>query len=284
MGCIRRNWMTGKTRLLLPLLGSLLATHATAQTSITHSGLLETDYSRARQSGVQETDTATVLATMFLEEVNHGSVPHSQAAFLERASSLTMAWADLDADFGPAGETGGDAALVDLEYIMQSHWIVGAAYSRFRLSRLSEQETHTLEFGRYLDDTSTILGTFARTEDKIALLPDSLTRTWGIEYKNLTRHPTANTSLTLDLKYQHIDASAGASNMVGAQGEYHFTLASSVVAGVEVTSGEDKGTVYSLGLTHYVTRFVAIGSEFSRDRPDRQPHTNTLKVYARLLF
>ncbi len=276
--------MTPNKRLLLTLVGSLLAANAAAQTSISHSGLIETDYSQARQSGVQETDTTTVLATVFLSEINHGSLPHSQAAFLERASSLTMAWADLDADFGANGKTGGDAALVDVEYIMQSHWIVGAAYNRFRLSRLSEQETHTLEFGRYLDDSSTILGTFSRTEDRVAFVPDSETRTWGVEYKNITRHPTANTSLTLDLKYQHIDADAGSSNMIGAQGEYHFTLASSLVAGVDLTAGEAKGEVYTLGLTHYLTRFFAIGAQFSQDRPDQQQHTNTGTVFARLLF
>lgn len=276
--------MSTSNRLLLSLLGTLLAANAAAQTSISHTGLIETDYSRARQSGVQETDTATLLGTVFLTEVNHGSLPHSQAAFLERASSLTMAWADLDADFGADGRTGGDAALVDFQYIMKTHWIIGAAYNRFRLSRLSEQETRTLEFGRYLDDTSTIMGTFGFTEDTIAFVPDSHTRTWGVEYKNLTRHPTANTSLTLDLKYQHIDAHVGTSNMLGAQGEYHFTLASSLVAGVDVTRGEAEGEVYTLGLTHYITRFFALGSAFSQDRPEQQQHINTVTVFARLLF
>lgn len=138
--------MSRHKRWLLSLLGTLLAANAVAQTSISHTGLIEADYSQARQSGVQETDTGTVLATVFLAEVNHGSLPHSQAAFLERASSLTMAWADLDADFGAEGE------------------------------------------------------------------------------------------------------------------------------------------VYTLGLTHYITRFFALGSVFSQDRPEQQQHINTVTVFARMLF
>jgi hypothetical protein len=274
------------TRCLLSLLVSLLAAKAGAQSSVSHIGIIETDYSQARQSGVQEIDTETVVAILFLTEVNHGSLPHSQAAFLERASSLTIAWADLDADFGADGETGGDAALVDAEYINLSHWLVGAAYSRFRLSRLSEQKTYTLEFGRYLDDTSTIIGTYGFTEDRVAFVPDSHTRTWGIEYKNVIRHPTKTSSLTLDFKYQHINASAGTSNMISARGEYHFTFATSIVAEVDLTSGEAKEEVYTLGLTHYLSPFFAVGSEFSQNRPHQhqQQHTNTLKVYARLLF
>lgn len=276
--------MTGNPRLLLSLLGSLLTLHVEAQTSISHSAVIETDYSRARQSGVQNTDTATVVGTAFLQEVNHGSLPHNQAAFLERASSLTMAWADVDADFGVNGQTDGDAALVDLQYIMKSHWLVGATYSRFRLASLSEQETRSLTFGRYLDDTSTIVANIGRTDDSIDGLSDSSSHIWGLAYKNVTRHPTANTSLTLDLDYQHIDADAGTSNSLGIQGEYHFTLASSLVAGVDITDGETKGTDYTLGLTHYLTRFIALGATLSRNELDRQQHTNNVKVFARLLF
>lgn len=271
-------------RWALPLCASLLSAHAAGQSSVTHTGLIQTDYSQARQSGVQETTTAFVLGTLFLEEVHHGDVPHSQAAFLERASSLTLAWADLDLDFGSAGKVGGDAALVDAEYIMLSHWIIGASYSRVRLSELSEQDTRTLEFGRYLDDTSTILGTFGHTENRVVSVPESLTRTWGVEYKNLTRHPTANTALTLDLKYNHADASDGTSHVFGVQGEYHFTLASSLTAGVEATRGLNKGTLYSLGMTHYLTHFFALGGGISQDRLSQQQHTNALEAYARVLF
>jgi hypothetical protein len=71
---------------------------------------------------------------------------------------------------------------------------------------------------------------------------------------------------------------------MGVQGEYHFTLASSVLAGVEITNGEARGQKYNLGLTHYATRFFAIGGGFSQDRPDEQQRIDTIEVYARLLF
>lgn len=276
--------MTGTARLLLSLLGILSCSHAMAESSISHSGVLQTEYSRAHQSGVQRTDTGIVLATLFLEEVNHGDLPHSQAAYLERASNLTLAWTELNADFGASGSARGDSALVDIQYIMPSHWIIGGGYSRFRLSGLSEQRTHNLEFGRYLDDTSSIMLTFARTKDEDPLLSDSITRKYGIEYKNVTLHPTADTSLTINLTYNHIDASAGTSNLVGAQGEYHFTLASSVLAGVEVATGEEKGVTLSVGVSHYITHHFAIGAGYSRDQPKQQQHTDTVSAYARLLF
>lgn len=276
--------MNESYRLLLLLLGSLISAHAVAQSSITHNGLLELDYSLARQSGIQETDTVTLLATVFLEEIDHSNAPPNQAAFLQRASSLTVSWSDLDADFGSLGSAGGEVAFLDLQYIMASHWIVGGGFSKFRLSTLAKQATHTLEFGRYLNDTSTILATFARTEDRTSLLPASDARTRGLEYKSVARHPTANTSLTLDLKYNHVDANAGNSNILGVQGEYHFTLASSVLAGAEITNGEGKGQKYNLGLTHYTTRSFAIGGGFSHDRLDQQQDINAIEVYARLLF
>jgi hypothetical protein len=224
------------------------------------------------------------LGTVFFAEVNHGDLPHSQAAFLERAANITMVWADLDVDATGLGGINGNAAYLDAQYVMESHWLVGGGHTRFELDPLTETQATNVEVGRYLDDTSRMLATFAHSETETLFQPDSTTRTWGLEYKNLTRHPTASTALTLDMKYNYIDARAGTSNLFGLQGEYHFTLASSLLAGAEFTTGEQEGHKYNLGLMHFLTPYFAVGAEFTRKRPDDQQHTNTVAIRARMLF
>jgi hypothetical protein len=276
--------MNESKRVLALILGALVSGAALAQTNtVSHIGLLQTDVSRAEQGKVSETDGVLALATIYFQEVGHGDDPHSQAFFLERAASLTLGYTDFDIDLGPFA-TGGEASGLDVQYIMNTHWVVGGGYSRFEVDNFSEQDSHNVEFGRYLDDTSRVLLTYAKADNDMVFTPDTTTRTYGLEYKNVTKHPAATTAVTLDMKYNHIDASAGTSDLFGVQGEYHFTLASSVIGGVQVTTGEDEGYQYNLGALHFLTRFFAVGAEFTRKEPDTGTHTNTFAVRARLLF
>jgi hypothetical protein len=223
------------------------------------------------------------LANVYFQQVAHGDELHSQAFFLERAASVTMAYADFDIDFG-AFSTGSKASALDLQYIMASHWVVGGGYSRFKVDNFSELKSHNVEFGRYLDDSSRVLLTYAREKNDLVFALDNTDRTYGLEYKNVTKHPSTTTALTFDMKYNHIDGSAGSSDLFGVQGEYHFTLASSIIGGLQVTTGNQKGQQYNLGMLHFFTRFFALGVEFTRAQPDTGPHINTVALRARLLF
>ncbi len=273
-----------KTRILAAMLAGACASTAYAQdSSISHLGVLQADYSRAKTGSVSEIDTTLLFATVFLQEVNHGNLPHSQAAFLERAASLSMAYADLDVDLG-FFDTSGDVGGFDAQYITESHWVVGGGYSRFDIDGVSDMKSHNIEVGRYLDDTSRLLFTYAAADTESVFLPDNDTKTWGVEYKNVTIHPSMTTALTLDMKYNHIDDDAGSSNLYGIQGEYHFSLGSSVLAGVELTTGDDEGQKYNLGVMQYLTHFFAVGAEYTRGDPDTGPHTGTWAVRARMLF
>jgi hypothetical protein len=273
-----------RMRIVTAMLAGICASGAYAQgSSVSHLGVLQADYSRAKQGNVSEIDTTLLFATIFLQEVNHGDLPHSQAFFLERAASLSMAYADLDVDLGFA-DTSGDFGAFDAQYITESHWVIGGGYTRFDIDRLSEVESHNVEFGRYLDDSSRLLFTYAKADTESPFLPDSRTQTYGLEYKNVTLHPSMTTALTLDMKYNHVDADTTSGNLYGLQGEYHFSLATSLLAGAEVTRGADAGEKYNLGLMQYLTRFFAVGTEFTRTNPDLGRHTSTWAVRARLLF
>lgn len=273
------------TRVTAFLFGMALASGALAQgSSISHVGVLQADTSRARQSGVLETDTTSLFGLLFLEEVNHGDQPHSQAFFLERAASLAVAYADLDVEAALLGSTSGKVSGFDLQYITEGSLVVGGGYSRVDIDNISATTTHNVEIGYYHTDTSRFLLTYANADNDFAFLADSTTKTYGLEYKNVTVHPSMTTALTLDMKYNHVDAAAGSGNLWEVQGEYHFTLASSLLAGVQVTTGVDKGTQYNLGFMQFLTRFFAVGAEFTRKEPDSGTHTNTVAVRARMLF
>ncbi len=275
-----------KLRLVATILTAACASTAYAQDStVSHVGVLQADYSRAKQGGASEIDTTLLFATIFLQEVNHGNLPHSQAAFLERAASLSMAYADLDFE-SAFFDTSGDVGGFDAQYITESHWVVGGGYSRFEIDNVSETKTRNIEVGRYLDDTSRVLLTYSEAEADpvLAFLPEGETDTWGVEYKNVTVHPSMTTALTLDMKYNHIDGNAGSANLYGLQSEYHFALGTSVLAGIELTTGLGEGEKYNLGAMQYLTRFFAVGAEFTRNNPETGARTNTWAIRGRLLF
>ncbi|WP_409524735.1 hypothetical protein [Nitrincola sp. MINF-07-Sa-05] len=272
---MKKRWLTAT------LLASLTGSSAFAD-KINHVAMAQFDYIQARQ-GSLDTDTRQLLLTTYLEEVSHTIHPHTQASFLERAASITLAYIDLDTELPFFGDTSGSASGIDIEYVALTHMVLGVGYNRSRLKNLSRQNTHTLSLGRYLDDTSRLLLTYANARNKPVWGERSNTYTYGIEYKNVTKHLNAR-ALTLDMKANHIDASDGNSNLLSLQAEYHFNPATSVTGGLQLVTGHERSQELSLSLLQFLTPGFALGAGFTHHDPSGQRHSNSLALRARLLF
>jgi len=280
---IRRRARAASAALIM---GSGLCITAAAQaqdTSIKHGGFVEGGHTGVSQ-GRSDTDGFYGVASYYFQEVRHGALPHSQAAFLERASSVTLAAGDLSGNYPFIGRRGVDVRAIDLEYINTSHWILGASYKSLEVDSVSETDTTAIRLGRYLGDASRILVSVSDADTTNVLTgEESDSKLYGLEYKNVTVMVDGQ-AITLDMKYNHQDSDLGNSNQLSLGGEYHFSLATSVTLQANHSWGQLDGEGYAFGLNHYLTPFFALGANYSKGNTTRQPTSHTVSTYFRLLF
>lgn len=267
---------------ILAMLALSAPSFAQQTTGVSHSAFLESGYTRISQGDI-DTDGIYGVGTLYTQEVSHGTRPHNQAAFLERASSVTLAYGQLAGNYPFIGRRDGDIKAVDLQYITGSHWVLGAGYDELEIDSLLDRTSRTLTLGRYLGDGSRALFSVGDIETESIVGTDTNATTYTLEYKNVNVR-VDGTAVTLDMKYNRIDGDGDSSDEVSLAGEYHFSLATSLTAGVDRTWGNASGKTYEVGLNHFITRYFAFGAKYSRDEPDHQTDTDTVTLFARLLL
>jgi hypothetical protein len=266
------------------LAAPFLAPSVLAQsTDISHNVFSQVGYAQAEQGSLSETTSKSILLTGYLKEVDHGKHPYTQAPFLERAASVTLAYVDVNSNNSFFGSSRGDVSALDVQYVTEEHWVVGGGFSRNKIEGVFEDDSTSLTVGRYLDDSSRVLLSYKDSDKALMWGDSSHTYTYGVEYKNAVIN-VRGSALTLDMKANRIDAPEGDSNLFSLDGEYHFTLGSSVTLGAQLVSGYDESQEYSVGLNHFVTRFFALGVEYTRHDPADKESIDTANIYTRLLF
>lgn len=234
-------------------------------------------------SGASNTDGIYGAATLYTQEVSHGLRPHTQAAYLEEASSITVVYGDLIGKYPYFGKKDGEMEVLDFQYTTSDHWVFGGTYNKLKIDDLYDQSTRELTFGRYFSEGSRLLFTAGEMKTDALGGAEQRANTYGVEIKNVNVRVDA-TALTLEAKYRHIDADAGPDDQISLQGEYHFNLATSVTAQFDHYWGSSAGSQYTLSFNQFFTKFFAVGAKYSLTESDRTDDTKSFTAYARLLF
>lgn len=234
-------------------------------------------------SGSSKTDGVYGVATLYTEEVSHGMRPHTQAAYLERASSITLVYGDLIGEYPYFDRKDGETEVLDVQYTSSDHWVFGGTYSKLKIDDLYDQSTRELTFGRYFSEGSRLLFSAGKMKTDALGGTEQRANTYGLELKNVDVR-VDQTALTLEAKYRHIDADTGPDDQISLQGEYHFNLATSVTAQFDHYWGSSAGSQYTLSFNQFFTKFFAVGAKYSLTESDRGDDTKSLTAYARLLF
>ena len=234
-------------------------------------------------SGPTKTDGLYGAFTWYGQEVSHGLRPHTQAAFLEEATSVTIAGGDMAGEYPYFGKKDGDMGLLDIQYTSSQHWVFGGTYSELKIDDLYDQTTREVTFGRYFTEGSRLLFTAGDIKTESIVGATERANTYGVELKNVNVRVDA-TALTLEAKYRHTDVDAGPDDQISIQGECHFNMATSVTAQYDHYWGTSAGSQYTLGLNQFFTKFFAVGASYSHTESDRGDDTKTVTAYARLLF
>ena len=234
-------------------------------------------------SGSSDIDGIYGAFTFYVQEVSHGQRPHTQAAYLEEASSITFAIGDLVGDYPYFGKKDGEMEVLDVQFTSSEHWVFGGTYSKLKIDELYDQSTRELTFGRYFSEGSRLLFTAGDMKTESIAGTEQRANTYGLEIKNVNVRVDA-TALTLEAKYRHIDADAGPDDQISLQGEYHFNLATSVTAQFDHYWGSSAGSQYTLSFNQFFTKFFSVGAKYSLTESDRGDDTKTITAYARLIF
>ena len=234
-------------------------------------------------TGPSDIDGIYGAFTLYGQEVSHGLRPHTQAAYLEEASSITFAIGDLVGEYPYFGKKDGKMEVLDVQYTTSEHWVFGGTYSKLKINDLYDQSTRELTFGRYFSEGSRLLFTAGDMKTESIAGTERRANTYGLELKNVSVRLDA-TALTLEAKYRHIDADAGPDDQISVQGEYHLNYATSVTAQFDHYWGSSAGSQYTLAFNQFFSKFFAVGAKYGLTESDRGDDTKTITAYARLLF
>lgn len=112
-----------------------------------------------------DVDTFAIDGSFFLDSVDTGKGPLSEAAFLDHASSISAAYVYTDLD-DIVEDQDGDEYGISGRYVLgldSIPLIFEGSYSRTE-PKFADIDTYSLGFGAYLTDTTTVVLTFANTD------------------------------------------------------------------------------------------------------------------------
>ena len=77
-------------------------------------------------TGPRHTDGIYGAFTLYGQEVSHGLRPHTQAAYLEEATSITLIYGDLIGKYPYFGKKDGETEALEIQYTSSDHWFLVA--------------------------------------------------------------------------------------------------------------------------------------------------------------
>lgn len=143
---------TLKNRVLSAAVMSLLSSVALADTYQAEAGLFYNNTDADTMAS--DYDTYGINASIFLKPVDDSKGPRLEAAFLDRASGISVQYSDPD-DI-PVDET----YAVQGRYVLGNGTILEAGYADFDID-----ESFHIGLGTYLSDTSAVMLRYSETDD-----------------------------------------------------------------------------------------------------------------------
>jgi hypothetical protein len=186
------------------------------------------------QKNSTDTDIGKVAGTVYLKPVDTSKGPLGEAAFLDHASNITLAFADGEVDLSDADNEDGQTYTFQSRYVAEgpgwqlSGWLVDLGLERAEPGD-QEVDFYNLGIGKYV---------------------------------------TPNTTLVLE--YQKSNINNGPDfDSYGVAVDHFFAMSSGGIkaranAGKTVVSGLDDPTTWGLGATWYVNNNWGIGADFEQ--------------------
>lgn len=248
-------------RLIVPSLLLLPLTTATAdvyQFELTGS-YSDTDW-------VLDQETWNVGGTFYFQPVDDSVGPLGEAAFLNKASSIDVAYSNLEIDVPGFGDLDGDFFAVGGRYVDPgSNLIFKASYGSGDVDDI-DIDLFEIGAGIYLDEISSLEFTYRKEEYDfdfmgVQLLGD--VDSYELDYRRVTP-VTGGDFFTVEAGIGYSDQDNGDdATTLQLGGEYFFTRQASVGASIGFVSGDDDDAMlYSVGGEVFLSNAFAVRASF----------------------
>lgn len=184
--------------------------------------------------------------TAYFEDVAAETGPLAEAAFLQKASGVSLAYGSIDVD-GDNVDADIDLTAAELRYVFDNDWLLEVAMDN---EDADGDEDDTLGFvaGKYLSDSSAIRGKYAQLDSD-----DEDADILGIAYKNVM-DMEGDAALALEVSLDLIDGDDNSDTELAASATWYLDKNLGVGTVVELLDG-DSGDGANLGFD--VSYFVS---------------------------
>lgn len=244
------------SRFLLPLsLLTSLASHAD-----TYQSQLDIDGFHSDADGRVQTKIVGLTGTYYFSSVDDSEVPLNEAAFLNKASSLSLAATDNELEID--GDTGyGDGAGGALNLVLGDKYIFNVSYATADIDDV-DADAYGLGAGLYINETTSIGLSYTRVDlDDVNEEFD----TFAFNLHNVTDlDGISSIAGQINLAIAEEPGSQTVIQLDGAM-DYYFTHKYSLGGGLafSLPNNGDREFIYSIQSKYFITNKIALAASYS---------------------
>jgi len=210
------------------------------------------DYQMEGQGSFADSDGGSVIGlkgTYFLESVSTGNGPEAEAAFLDKASSVSAEWRD---------NSDADATNLDFEgrYVHEGEYIGELGFDK-------DDDTTTISFGGgiYLEDNTTIIGRYTNNSD-------ADTSAFGVEYKKIGDFFDISNTLGVTAGVSRVSFGDFSSFVFDAEVDYYLDDSFSVGGTFGIAFGDLDSTSFGGQAQYFFSESASIKGSLTIESPD----------------
>ena len=241
-----------------------------------------------------ETRLLLIGAEIFFDEVDVGSHPYAEAAFLERQSSVLVAYLTSDSD-----TTTTDIEITSfafaINYVVPDSSLVTGFILQSIDGDIKNGLTGTVDgssfgfmLGSYINKNSYVEVSYIKSDSDLTILP-STTSTANVTdidisyklVKELQGDQAFNIEVTLTSSKYDDNVTVETNTLVELLGDYYFNQSISVGARIESNTGDEKtetGKTLGLDFNVFVTSSIAVYAEFNQFSADTAAAVDTDEI------
>lgn len=183
-------------------------------------------------------DAVVLGGTVYFSDVNTGSDPLREAAFLDKASGLGVTRTDLSFD----GSVDSAVTTVDGRFVLANDFIIEASFNRAEDDFAEDSDTFSVGLGTYINDNSDIVATFSSSNDTDV---DTL----GVEYHSVIENGSA--AWAIDLGASYIDTPFDSGHNLAAGATFYPNANFGIGAALDRTSVGDSDITTTIVSAEY---------------------------------
>ncbi|MDC3332775.1 putative porin [bacterium] len=227
------------------------------------------NYDDGEVSG-NDINTTSVSVTYYLDAVDDSKGPFAEAAFINKASSISASYIDLELDYANNTSVDSDLSAIGMEYITKdSGYIIGMSYGQGENSS-EDVDSYGITIGKYLTDNITARLSYAAAEtDDLA---DTEVNITGLSFRLFHDFDEQDMYLAVDTGFSHHsvedNSDSESHNMASAGATLYFTKQLSVYAALDlIPNGDAKGGITTTGVEYFVTPNISTSVYYSDYQP-----------------